>query len=467
MTTPLPLAEFDAALVARYDQPGPRYTSYPTAPQFATSFGEAEFTACARSSNDDPIPRTLSVYVHVPFCESPCFYCGCNRVITREHGKAEVYLERLFREIELTAPLFDRDRKAVQLHLGGGTPNFLDLRQMGDLCESLQRHFTLDRSDAREFGIEIDPRYAGADYVTGLGELGFNRISVGIQDFDPVVQQAVNRIQSVAQTAAVLEAARAAGFRSLSVDLIYGLPAQNLAGFAHTLDEVIALRPDRVAAYGYAHLPDIFRPQRRIDAAKLPDAETRLALLALSVERLCGAGYRYIGMDHFALPGDELARAQDDGTLQRNFQGYSTHGDCDLIGLGVSAISKIGASYSQHLRELPPYYDALDRGSLPVCRGLLLSQDDRIRGDAIMQLMCHGVLDGASFGRRHGIDAPAYFASEFDELAGLERDGLVHLDAGCVTVTPRGRFLLRAIARVFDAYDRRPRGTVVRHSRMI
>lgn len=467
MTTPLPLAEFDAALVARYDQPGPRYTSYPTAPQFATSFGEAEFIARARSSNDDPIPRALSLYVHVPFCESPCFYCGCNRVITREHGKAEVYLERLFREIELTAPLFDRDRKAVQLHLGGGTPNFLDLRQMGDLCESLHRHFTLDRSDAREFGIEIDPRYASADYVTGLGQLGFNRISVGIQDFDPLVQRAVNRIQSVAQTAAVLDAARTAGFRSLSVDLIYGLPAQNLAGFARTLDEVIALRPDRVATYGYAHLPDIFRPQRRIDATKLPDAETRLALLALCVERLCGAGYRYIGMDHFALPGDELARAQDDGTLQRNFQGYSTHGDCDLIGLGVSAISKIGASYSQHLRELPPYYDALDRGSLPVCRGLLLSQDDRIRGDAIMQLMCHGILDGASFGRRHGIDASAYFASEFDELAGLARDGLVQLDAGRVTVTPRGRFLLRAIARVFDAYDRRPRGTVVRHSRMI
>jgi oxygen-independent coproporphyrinogen-3 oxidase len=467
MTTPPPPAEFDAALVARYDQPGPRYTSYPTAPQFATSFDEAEFMACARGSNDDPIPRPLSLYVHVPFCESPCFYCGCTRVITREHGKAEVYLERLFREIELTAPLFDRDRKAVQLHLGGGTPNFLDLRQMGDLCESLHRHFTLERSDMREFGIELDPRHADADYVAGLGDLGFNRLSVGIQDFDPVVQQAVNRVQSIAQTAAVLEAARTAGFRSLSVDLIYGLPAQTPAGFARTLDEVIALRPDRVATYGYAHLPDFFRAQRCIDTTKLPDAATRLALLALCVERLCNAGYRYIGMDHFALPTDELARAQDDGTLQRNFQGYSTHGDCDLVGLGVSAISKLGASYSQHVRGLPQYYAALDRGHLPVARGLLLSEDDRIRGDAILQLMCHGLLDGDAFGRRHGIDTNAYFAREFDELAGLEHDGLVRLDAGRVTVTPRGRFLLRAIARVFDAYHRRPQATLLRHSRVI
>ncbi|HSX61421.1 MAG TPA: oxygen-independent coproporphyrinogen III oxidase [Tahibacter sp.] len=461
------LPEFDAALVGRYDLNGPRYTSYPTAPQFASSFGEAEFVACARRSNDDPIPRSLSLYVHVPFCESPCFYCGCTRVITRERGKAEVYLERLFREIELTSALFDRDRKAVQLHFGGGTPNFLDLRQMGDLCESLQQHFTLDRSDAREFGIEIDPRHADADYIRGLGELGFNRLSVGIQDFDPLVQQAVNRIQSVEQTAAVLDAARDGSFRSLSVDLIYGLPLQTVEGFSRTLDAVVALRPDRIAAYSYAHLPDVFKPQRQLDAANLPDARTKLALLALCVERLCGAGYRYVGMDHFALPTDELVRAQDDGTLQRNFQGYSTHGDCDLVGLGVSAISRVGDGYSQNFKEMALYYGALDRGRLPVARGLLLDDDDRLRGDAIMQLMCHGTLDLGELGRRHGVDATTYFAAELADLADLAVHGLVNLRPGRITVTPRGRFLLRVVAMVFDAYRRKSPAATVRHSRVI
>lgn len=461
------LPEFDAALVGRYDLNGPRYTSYPTAPQFASSFGEAEFVASARRTNDDPIPRSLSLYVHVPFCESPCFYCGCNRVITREHGKAEVYLERLFREIELTSALFDRDRKGLQLHLGGGTPNFLDLRQMGDLCESLQQHFTMDRSEAREFGIEIDPRFADAAYIRGLGELGFNRLSVGIQDFDAAVQQAVNRIQSVEQTAAVLDAARASGFRSLSVDLIYGLPRQSVEGFARTLDTVVKLRPDRVAAYSYAHLPDVFKPQRQIEAADLPDATTKLALLTLCVEKLCAAGYRYVGMDHFALPTDELVRAQDDGTLQRNFQGYSTHSDCDIVGLGVSAISRIGDSYSQNFREMPLYYGALDRGRLPVARGLLLGDDDRIRGDAIMQLMCHGELALAELGRRHGIDTAVYFANELVELATLQQHGLVELAPDHVLVTARGRFLLRVVAMVFDAYRRKPTAAPVRHSRVI
>lgn len=463
----MPCPEFDAALVGRYALNGPRYTSYPTAPQFRADFSQADYVAHARRSNDELLPRPLSVYVHVPFCASPCFYCGCTRVITRQRGKAEVYLERLFHEIELTAPLFDRERKVVQLHLGGGTPNFLTAGQMGDLMESLSRRFTLERSDAREFGIEIDPRYADGDYVRALGALGFNRISIGIQDFDPQVQAAVNREQSVEQTQAVIDAARDSGFRSVSVDLIYGLPAQTVEGFRRTLDSVIGLKPDRVAAYSYAHLPHMFKPQQRIDATRLPADATKLKLLETCVTTLVGAGYRYVGMDHFALPQDELVRAQDDGTLQRNFQGYSTHGNCDLIGLGVSAISRIGDAYSQNARDLGAYYTALDRGHLPVWRGLTLDADDRIRQALIMQLMCHGTLDTQAFGRAHGIDFGVYFAPELLDLSSLERDGLVRVRPERIDVTPRGRFLLRVVAMVFDAYQRRPADAAVRYSRVI
>ena len=302
-------ALFDPALIARHDISGPRYTSYPTAPQFHAGFGETQLRDYARVSNDDPIPQPLSLYVHVPFCMSPCFYCGCTRIITRERGKAGVYLDHLYREIEFVAPLFDRDRPLVQLHFGGGTPNFLDVAQMGELLDSLARHFSFSRNAEREFGIELDPRWCDADYVRALAPLGFNRVSVGIQDFDPAVQAAVNRIQSVAQTRAVLDAARASGFRSTSVDLIYGLPRQTLKNFSNTLDQVIDLAPDRIATYAYAHLPERFKAQRQIVARDLPDAVARLALLELTVGKLTAAGYRYIGMDHFALPGDDLARA--------------------------------------------------------------------------------------------------------------------------------------------------------------
>ncbi|HZW52159.1 MAG TPA: oxygen-independent coproporphyrinogen III oxidase, partial [Rudaea sp.] len=335
---------------------------YPAAPQFHAGFGEAQLRAAAHASNEDPIPRPLSLYVHVPFCLSPCFYCGCTRIITRDKGRTPIYMQRLFREIELTAPLFDRDRSVLQLHFGGGTPNFLDAGQMSELLETLAQHFSFSRDPRREFGIELDPRFCDAAYVHALAPLGFNRVSVGIQDFDPEVQAAVNRIQSVAQTRAVLDAARESGFRSTSVDLIYGLPKQTLAGFARTLDEVIALQPDRVAAYAYAHLPKLFKAQNQIHAADLPDTATRLRLLGLTVEKLTDAGYRYIGMDHFARADDELARALEAGTLQRNFQGYSTFGGCDLIGLGMSAISHVGASFSQNARDLPNYYAALDAG---------------------------------------------------------------------------------------------------------
>ena len=460
-------ASFDPGLIARYDVNGPRYTSYPAAPQFDAGFGEAQLRAAALASNEDPIPRSLSLYVHVPFCLSPCFYCGCTRIITRDAGRSPFYLQRLHREIELVAPLFDRDRPVLQLHFGGGTPNFLDRAQMAELLETLAQHFSFSRDATREFGIELDPRFCDADYVRALAPLGFNRVSVGIQDFDPEVQVAVNRIQSVAQTRAVLDAARESGFRSASVDLIYGLPKQTLAGFARTLDEVIALAPDRIAAYAYAHLPQRFKAQRQIHAADLPDAATRLRLLGLTVEKLTAAGYRYIGMDHFAREGDELARAQDAGTLQRNFQGYSTHGGCDLIGLGMSAISHIGASYSQNAHDLPGYYAALDAGRLPVARGLALSEDDVIRADAIGLLMCQGRLDIAAFEARHNVDFHLYFDAELRRLRKLARDDLVEIAPHALQVTPRGRYLLRHVGMSFDAYLAREAMPAVRYSRAL
>jgi len=460
-------ALFDPQLVARYDVAGPRYTSYPAAPHFHTGFGEADLRAAARASNEDPIPRPLSIYVHVPFCLSPCFYCGCTRLITRDVRKAGPYLDRLHREIERIAPLFDRDRKVVQLHFGGGTPNFLDEAHMAQLLDALTGQFTFSQEAGREFGIELDPRWCAPEYVRMLARYGFNRVSVGIQDFDPDVQQAVNRIQSVEQTRSVLDTARESGFRSTSVDLIYGLPRQTPDKFARTLDQVIALAPDRVACYSYAHLPERFKAQRQIVAAELPDAPTRLALLGLSVDKLTAAGYRYIGMDHFARPTDDLAIAQDAGTLQRNFQGYSTYGNCDLIGLGMSSISHVGATFSQNARELPQYYAALDAGRMPLVRGIVLDADDAIRADAIQQLMCHGLLEIGAFEQRHRLDFAAYFADELVRLRALESDGLIEVAPDRLTVTARGRFLLRIIAMCFDAHLARSEAAGTRYSKAV
>jgi len=460
-------ALFDAELIRRYDVSGPRYTSYPAAPQFHGGFGEADYRKLASMTNEQSPSRQLSLYVHVPFCFSPCFYCGCTRIITRDRTKALSYLERLYREIELTAPLFGRDRRIAQLHFGGGTPNFLDTGLMGELLERLERRFGFSDASEREFGIELDPRYCEADYVRMLAGHGFNRVSVGIQDFDPAVQSAVNRIQSVAQTRTVLDAARQNGFRSTSVDLIYGLPKQTIEGFSRTLQEVIDLAPDRVACYAYAHLPERFKAQRQIVAADLPDAATRLQLLARSVEMLGAAGYRYIGMDHFAKPTDDLALAQDAGTLQRNFQGYSTHAACDLIGLGMSSISHVGRSFSQNARELVSYYAALDTGRLPVARGLVMSDDDLIRADVIQDLMCHGVLDIAAFEQRHHLDFSVYFVAELARLRALAQDGLVSVGTNRIVVTPRGRFLLRIIAMCFDAHLVRADTPPVRYSRAL
>lgn len=443
---------FDAQLLRRYDRPGPRYTSYPTAPQFSEAFGEPVFREHIRRSNAEPIPRQLSLYLHVPYCFSPCFYCGCNRIITRDLSKGRTYLERLLREIEMVAKLFDRDRDVIQLHMGGGTPNFLSPAELRELVDSLGRHFHFSDSPERDFSIEIDPRFIKDGDIAAYAAMGFNRASLGVQDFDPDVQRAVNRIQSVEETLRVIEACRASRFKSVNVDLIYGLPKQTLPGFARTLDTVMAVRPDRLAIYGYAHMPELFKPQRQIEAADLPSPDVKLALLKLAIEKLSAAGYRYIGMDHFALPEDDLARAQQRGGLHRNFMGYTTHADCDLIGLGVSAISHIGDSFSQNPRDLAGWEVALDQGKLPVWRGLQLDADDVLRGDVIQQLMCQGEIDVTAIERRYYIDFAEYFAAGLDRLQTLVDDGLVTIEAERITATSRGRLLLRIIAMCFDRY---------------
>lgn len=417
--------QFDAATLRRYDRPGPRYTSYPTAPQFGPQFTEAMLRAHIRQSNAGPTPRRLSLYVHIPYCFSPCFYCGCNRIITRDLSRARPYLQRLQREIEMLGALFDRNREVVQVHLGGGTPNFMGPVELGELMASLRHHFRLSASAQRDFSIELDPRHVAAADIAHYSSLGFNRASLGVQDFDPAVQRAVNRIQSVEETLRVIDDCRAADFRSINVDLIYGLPKQTIEGFARTLDSVLASRPDRLAVYSYAHLPAIFKAQRRIDGAGLPSSEAKLGLLALAVEKLSAAGYRYIGMDHFALPDDDLARAQEAGSLQRNFMGYTTHADCDLVGFGMSAISHIGDSFSQNARDLPGWQRAIDCEHLPVWRGRHLDFDDVLRGEVIQQLMCQGSIGMAAIERRFAIDFPSYFAIALAQLGPLAADGLV------------------------------------------
>ncbi len=447
---------FESDLLRRYDRPGPRYTSYPTAPQFHAGFGEHALRDAAAASNGDPIPRRLSLYVHVPFCTSPCFYCGCNRIITRDKARGESYLARLYREIALTAQLFDRDREVIQLHFGGGTPNFLTPAQLREVVDSLRHHFHFSDSRERDISIELDPRFVNADDIAQLADIGFNRASFGVQDFDHDVQVAVNRIQSVEETQAVVDACRANGFRSVNIDLIYGLPKQTAGGFEKTLEIVTRMRPDRIAVYSYAHLPQLFKPQRQLNADDLPDADTKLALLQLAISRLTAAGYVYIGMDHFALPDDDLATAQARGGLHRNFMGYTTHADSDLVGLGVSAISHIGDSYSQNPRDLPSWQIALDEGRLPVFRGMRLTEDDQLRADLIQALMCQGEIPVRALERRYSIRFDEYFASALDKLQPLQDDGLVRIEPDRVSVSSRGRLLLRNIAMCFDAYLEQP-----------
>lgn len=461
---------FDAELLRRYDRPGPRYTSYPTAPQFSPAFGESEFREHAQRTNADPIPRQLSLYLHIPYCFSPCFYCGCNRIITRDFGRSGPYLERLLREAEQVAPLFDRNREVIQLHLGGGTPNFLRPHQIADLIDGLGHHFHFGRSAERDFSIELDPRLLQTGDIAAYASMGLNRASFGVQDFDEAVQHAVNRLQSVEQTLTAIEDCRHFGFRSINVDLIYGLPKQTLKGFAKTLDTVLAVRPDRLAVYGYAHMPELFKAQKQINGCELPSPETKLQLLGLAIDKLSAAGYRYIGMDHFALPEDDLARAQATGGLHRNFMGYTTHAQCDLIGLGMSSISHIGDSFSQNARDLATWECTLDQGRLPVWRGMTLDRDDVVRGALIQQLMCQGEIDIPALEERFEIEFNTYFEDSLQKLPDLVADGLVTIEPARIVATPRGRLLLRVIAMCFDRYLTQPAPAAAhrpRYSRVI
>lgn len=446
--------DFDLDLIRRYDQSGPRYTSYPTAVEFHDGFGPAEYqAACARSNQAG---RPLSLYFHIPFCDTVCFYCACNKVATKDRTLAQPYLDRVYRELEMQSGLFDNSRRVEQLHWGGGTPTFISQDQMRELMDQTRRWFNLADDEVGEYSIEIDPREADAQSVALLRRLGFNRMSLGVQDFEPQVQQAVNRIQTEAETLAVLEAARVEGFRSISIDLIYGLPFQSVAGFTRTLDKVLAFSPDRLSVFNYAHLPQRFKPQRRIDADQLPPPQTKLDILQATGERLAAAGYVYIGMDHFAKPDDELARAQREGTLYRNFQGYSTHADCDLLGLGVTSIGKVDNSYAQNRRELEEYYADIDAGRLPVFRGIELSRDDEIRRDTITKLICNFSLTYADVATRWGIDFGAYFAADLARVKPMEADGLLEMDAQGIRVLPRGRLLIRNLCMAFDAYRNGP-----------
>ncbi len=450
---------FDPELMRRYDREGPRYTSYPTAVQFRDGWDAPAYEAAATGSRGALELSPLSLYVHVPFCRSPCLYCGCNKVVTRQTELADSYVAHLITEISMRSRYFAASREVEQLHFGGGTPTFLPLDRLEAIIDALDRFFHLSAAAHRDYSIEIDPRTVDEAYLAALSRLGFNRISIGVQEFDHRVQAAINRIQPAAMVAHLLGQARGLGFQSINFDLIYGLPQQTLETFGTTLDQVIAMRPDRLAVYGYAHMPHLFKAQRQIDADTLPDAPTRLALLQLAIAKLTEAGYVYIGMDHFALPSDSLATAQRDGTLHRSFQGYTTHASRDLVSFGVSAIGQVGDLYVQNQKSLGPYLEAIERGELPMHRGVLRNQDDVLRADVIQQIMCHGRIDVAATERRFGIDFPQYFAPSLQRLAILEQDRLVERSAAQITLTARGRLLMRNVAMAFDDYLHRQQAT--------
>lgn len=441
---------FDQDLVSRYGGRGPRYTSYPTALQFLDTFGEADYRRHASLSNEST--RPLSLYVHIPFCQSLCYYCACNKIVTRNQERVQKYMRHLGQEIDMQSALFDRERVVEQLHFGGGTPTYLDESGLRALMTHLRRAFRFDGSDRREFSIEVDPRTVDGSLIGVLAELGFNRLSLGIQDFDRAVQAAVNRIQSADDIDNLLRDARANDFKSVSFDLIYGLPRQSVETFDRTLDTVLDMRPDRLAIYNYAHLPERFKGQRMIVDADIPAANVKLEILHHTIDKLAASDYVYIGMDHFALPDDDLVKAQRNGTLQRNFQGYSTHGGCDLVGLGVSAIGSVGNVYSQNTPSTIEYESLLQDGKLPVRRGIEVDADDLLRADAIERLMCFDRLEFEQFNRTHGIDFRRYFGAELGRLEPLAADQLVELTERDITVTAKGRLLLRSIAMVFDRY---------------
>ncbi len=453
-------------LLTRFDVPGPRYTSYPTADRFVEAFGENEYVLALEQRRQGTASQALplSIYVHIPFCESLCYYCACNKIITKHPERAEVYLRYLSREVELHTSHCGTGQVVSQLHLGGGTPTFLSDDGLRDLMAMLRRNFSF--APGGEYSIEVDPRTVDAGRLAVLAELGFNRLSFGVQDFDAEVQKAVHRIQPAEQVFALVASARELGFESVNVDLIYGLPRQTPESFDRTLAQVCELRPDRIALYAYAHLPERFKPQRRIVTADLPGAGAKVAMLSRSLDAFNAAGYVYVGMDHFALPEDSLAVAKRQGRLHRNFQGYSTQPDCDLIALGVSAIGRVGATYSQNAKTLDEYYDLLNQGRLPIVRGLALTRDDLVRRAVIMALMCQGELFFEPLEQAWLIDFKTYFATELERLHEMQEQGLVHFEDDGVQVTAMGWYFVRGIAMVFDRYLQADRNRA-RFSRII
>ena len=446
--------QFDADMMGRYGLTGPRYTSYPTALQFKKEITSEQYARAAAGSEEALLCRPLSLYVHIPFCFSPCFYCGCNKIVTRDVRRMGRYVEYLGQEISLRGRYFNHARVVDQLHWGGGTPTYLPKSLFIELMAKLAQHFRLTDLPGRDYSIEIDPRSVDPAALQSLKDLGFNRVSLGVQDFDPDVQAAVNRVQPAGQVHGVYQAARNVGFQSINFDLIYGLPLQTPETFSRTLEQVIAMRPDRLAVYGYAHMPQLFKAQRRISSEELPDEATRLILLRLAIERLCAAGYLYIGLDHFALPSDSLAQAKQQVTLHRSFQGYTTHANHDLVSFGVSAIGRVGGLYVQNHKLLTEFEAAIDQGTLPGQRGVFLDPDDSIRADVIQQIMCHGLVEIEALQTRHGIVFRDYFAPELKRLSTLSEDGLVDMTQEHIRLTRAGQLMMRAVAMTFDAYLR-------------
>lgn len=446
------MSAITSELLTRFDVSGPRYTSYPTADRFVEAFSEADYLQALdqRSTTAAARAQPLSLYIHIPFCESLCYYCACNKIITKHKDRAETYLRYLTREVDLHVAHLGTGHSVSQLHLGGGTPTFLSDDELRELMHMLKRNFSF--VPGGEYSVEVDPRTVDEKRLAVLAELGFNRLSFGVQDFDPAVQKAVHRIQPVEQVFALVEASRKLGFESVNVDLIYGLPQQTPESFDRTLAQVNELRPDRIALYAYAHLPERFKPQRRIHAAELPSGGAKVSMLARSIEAFEEGGYVYVGMDHFALPNDALAVAKRQGRLHRNFQGYSTQPDCDLIALGVSAIGRVGSTYSQNAKTMEEYCDLLDQGHLPVVRGLALTRDDIIRRNVIMAIMCQGSLLFESINASCLIDFKQYFANELTQLQTMQEQGLVEVTDQGIQVTAMGWFFVRGVAMVFDRY---------------
>jgi len=446
----MPKLEFDHQLIERYDLAGPRYTSYPTAVQFKEDFSIADYRQQVELSNESG--RPLSLYFHLPFCDTICYYCACNKIVTKNRKRAQPYLDSLYHEMNLQAELFDTARKVKQLHWGGGTPTFINHDQMRELMQHTRELFNLHDDDNGEYSIEIDPREANSETISLLRELGFNRISLGVQDVDANVQKAVNRIQSIEETTEVINAARDTGFHSVSVDLIYGLPLQTEASFAKTLQTILELNPDRLSVFNYAHLPDMFKTQKQIKADELPTPQTKLAILEDCINTLTDAGYDYIGMDHFAKPDDELSIAQANGTLYRNFQGYSTYANCDLVGLGVTSIGMVNDSYSQNLRGMDDYTQSLANNQLPVFRGITLNDDDKCRRRVITELICNFKLNKKTIEEEYQINFDDYFQDALQQLSAMQDDALVELGSDQITVTPKGSLFIRNICMAFDHY---------------